>query len=478
MTWVGLNAAVAALLALSAAGSANLFAQPATSQRDTLRRQIERRFDVLPLRDGGIALHPKNGDRRVRSIEITESSIDIDGAPATGAELRRKLGADADAVLQLSYLDRAERQRLFAVDAPRAAAPPPQAEAVPGTPPASTPTQPAESPASVAPPGGSPSQDDQPGDVIRRRPRRGGSENDRVRFGGNVVVDEGEVINGDVVAIGGSVRIDGEVTGNAVAIGGSLTAGPHANLLGDAVVIGGPFNRDPGARVGGKIVDMSGVNGFAFDPRHWNRFGRFFPFGATPFFGAAAGVLALMGTLMRVFVLCVLTCIVLFVGREYVERVGARAAAEPLKSGAIGFLAQLLFLPVLVLTVVVLAITIIGIPLLLLVPFAILALAVVGVVGFTAVVYNVGRLANARFSWSNENPYLTAVTGILLLISPLLLARLLGLADWLLFPITGALAFLGLLVEYLAWTVGFGAVALLRFTAPGPQSASAPPLTA
>ena len=134
-------------------------------------------------------------------------------------------------------------------------------------------------------------------------------------------------------------------------------------------------------------------------------------------------------------------------------------------------------MPVLVLTVVVLAVTIIGIPLLLLVPFALLALAVVGVVGFTAVVYHVGRLANARFSWSNDNPYLTAVTGILLVISPLLIARLLGLANWLLFPITGTLMFLGLLVEYLAWTVGFGAVALLRFNQPQVVPSS-PPATA
>src|SRR6185369_458680 len=129
----------------------------------------------------------------------------------------------------------------------------------------------------------------------------------------------------------------------------------------------------------------------------WSGVRRFMPFGA-PFFGAVtSGLFALMGTVMRVFVLCVLTCIVLFVGREYVERVEARAVAEPLKAGAVGFLAQLLFVPVLVVTVIVLAITIIGIPLLLLVPFAILALAVVGIVGFTAVVYHVGRLANERF---------------------------------------------------------------------------------
>jgi hypothetical protein len=449
MKRVGLTAALVAVVALSSTAGGRLSAQSATEQRDALRRQIEQRFVVIPLRNGGIALHP-NGNRRVRSIEVTEGSIDIDGAPATGAELRDKLGTDADLVLKLSYLDPAERQRLFA----DAAAPPPEAERT------------------VQPPDDARERNRENREE-RRRARRSSDGEDRVRFGGSVSVGEGEVISGDVVAIGGAVRIDGEVTGNAVAIGGGLELGPHANVHGDAVSVGGAFKRDPGARIGGKIVD-----GGNFDFGEWRpwRFGRFMPFPA-PFFGAAAGLFALMGTLMRVFVLCVLTCIVLFVGREYVERVEARAVAEPLKAGAVGFLAQLLFVPVLIVTVVVLAITIIGIPLLLLVPFAILAIAVVGVVGFTAVVYHVGRLANARFAWSNDNPYLTAVTGILLVISPVLIARLLGLADWLLFPVTGTLVFIGLLVEYLAWTVGFGAVALLRFSPPM-GTTSAPPATA
>ena len=451
MKRVGLTAALATLVALSSAGGDRVSAQSASGQQETLRREIEQRFDVLPLRNGGIALHPKDGNRRVRSIEVTEGSIDIDGAPATGAELRDKLGIDADLVLKLSYLDSAERERLFR----NAVAPSPEAERT------------------IQPPDDSRERDRADRDE-RRRDRRSRDGEDRVRFGGSVTVGEGEVVSGDVVAIGGAVRIDGEVTGNAVAIGGGLDLGPHANVHGDAVSVGGAFRRDPGARVGGKVVD--GGN-FDFGDWRWSRFGRFAPFGA-PFFGAAAGLFALMGTLMRVFVLCALTCIVLFVGREYVERVEARAAAEPLKAGAVGFLAQLLFVPVLVLTVVVLAVTIIGIPLLLLVPFALLALAVVGVVGFTAVVYHVGRLANARFSWSNDNPYLTAVTGILLVISPLLIARLLGLANWLLFPITGTLMFLGLLVEYLAWTVGFGAVALLRFNQPQVVPSSPPPATA
>ena len=42
-----------------------------------------------------------------------------------------------------------------------------------------------------------------------------------------------------------------------------------------------------------------------------------------------------MGTLVRVALLCVLaSLVVLSVGREYIERVAARAVAEPLKAGA------------------------------------------------------------------------------------------------------------------------------------------------
>lgn len=458
MKRVGLTAALAFVALATMSG--NLLAQTSSGRQDALRRQVERRFDVLPLRNG-VALRPKGDDRRVRSIEVTDGAIAIDGAAATGAELRAKLGDDADLVLRLSYLDADARRQLFGA----AAAPAP----VPSAEPERSVQPPAESPAE------SPDNADRPRDAgderrrARQRSRSGG--NDRVRFGGNVTVDEGEVIDGDVVAIGGSTRVNGEVTGNAVAIGGGLELGPGANVHGDAVSIGGSLKRDPGARIGGKVVDVGGAP-FNFGRWNWGGFRGLAPFG-WPFFGAAAGLFALMSTLMRVFVLGVLACIVLFVGRDYVERVGARAAAEPLKAGAIGLLAQLLFVPLLVLATVVFIVTIIGIPLLILIPFALLAFAVLFLVGFTAVAFNVGRLVNTRFSWTNDNAYLTALIGIVLLVSPVLIARLLGLGAWLLFPITGTLVLIGLLVEYLAWTVGLGAVALLRFT----RSPAPPPAT-
>jgi hypothetical protein len=414
---------VAALVALSTVGGDRAYSQAVQDQQG-LRRQIERRFEVLPLRNG-VALRPRDAGRGVRSIEISDGTISIDGTPVTGAELRDKLGADADLVLQLSYLETETRQRLFGGSL--------------------TPPEPPRLPEPPEPPR-----------PERRRPRRDGG--DRVRFGGNVTVEEGEVVQGDVVAIGGSVRVDGQVTGDVVAIGGALELGPRAEVDGDAVAIGGGLKRDPGASVGGEIVDV-GAGAFPFG-------GRFppFQFGPLfPFFGVASRVVSLMSTLARLMVLCVLASIVLLVGREYVDRVGLRAATEPVKAGAIGLISQLLFLPLLVLTIVILVITIIGIPLLVLIPFALLALAVIALVGFTAVVSNLGQLINRRFGWTERGPYMTAITGIVLLLSPVLIARLLGLASFLTFPVTGPLLFLGFLLEYLVWTVGFGAVALLRF---------------
>ena len=66
--------------------------------------------------------------------------------------------------------------------------------------------------------------------------------------------------------------------------------------------------------------------------------------------------------------------IVTAVGQRPVQQIAARIAAEPLRAGLVGLLAEILFVPVLVVTVLALVISIIGIPLLLLVPFGIVLL--------------------------------------------------------------------------------------------------------
>jgi len=97
-----------------------------------------------------------------------------------------------------------------------------------------------------------------------------------------------------------------------------------------------------------------------------------------------------------------------------------------------------------------------------LVPFALLAFALLFLVGFTAVAYDVGQLGVSRFGWNGQNPYFVAAVGVALVLSPVLLSRLIGFAG-LLWPITWTLLALGLLTEYVVWTVGLGAIALVRF---------------
>src|SRR5256885_4579520 len=111
---------VIAMFAASIVSDAS--AAQSTTTSGALRQQLERRFDVLPLRDG-IALHPKTPRRGVRSIEISADTISIDGVPATGAELRQKLGPDADLILRVSYLD-ADSRRALAGAAPAGGEPP------------------------------------------------------------------------------------------------------------------------------------------------------------------------------------------------------------------------------------------------------------------------------------------------------------------------------------------------------------------
>ena len=63
----------------------------------------------------------------------------------------------------------------------------------------------------------------------------------------------------DVVAIGGSIAIDGDVAGDAVAVAGSLRLNEDATVAGDAVSVGGSISRHPDAVVKGEMKSQSGI---------------------------------------------------------------------------------------------------------------------------------------------------------------------------------------------------------------------------
>jgi hypothetical protein len=422
-----------ALLAIALAGAATSACERVAKAQESrasdaadLKARLQRRFQLLPLHDG-VALAPRF-KTSVRSIEVSAGTVAVDGVEMTGSELRRTLGPDADLVLQLSYLAPAARAALLGA--------------------AAQPFREAPAPA--------------PDTSVRveRTERRSGAV---VRFGGNVTVPANETVADDVVVIGGSADIDGEVEGEVVVVGGTCQLGPHAQIRRDVTVVGGTLDRDPGAVVGGRVNEV-GVGGSTIGLRPFRRHSGF-NFGAP--FSRLTPFVRLVGSFVRVGLLILLACVIVLLAQTPVEQIAARAAAEPVKAGLIGFLLELVFVPGLLLIIVFLAVSIIGIPLLPLVPLVILAFAIVLLLGFTGVAYWVGREAELRFGWARDQRYVATIVGIAVIVSPLILGRLVGLVGG--FGIVGALLVgIGALLEYVGWTVGLGAAVLVRFGLRGP----------
>jgi hypothetical protein len=112
---------------------------------EALAREVEARFEVLPVSDG-VVLRPR-ASTNIRSVEVSGGTIAVDGRTVTGAELRERLGADADLVLRLSYLDDDARRQLFSGPAATSLPAPVASPASPAPP---TPPQPPAEPTPTA----------------------------------------------------------------------------------------------------------------------------------------------------------------------------------------------------------------------------------------------------------------------------------------------------------------------------------------
>jgi hypothetical protein len=445
-----IQTALAAILI--AAPAVHAIAQPAPAGEEAqqaLRARIEQRYDVVLL-SGGVALTPKSPRGDVRLIEISDT-IAVNGVPVSGRELREKVGADADTILRLSYLDRNDLRKLFARTAPETGIRPEQEPTVERA----TPSAPSAPTAPEAP----------------RRPLRR-SSGDRVRIFGDVVVNEGEEVAGEVVAVLGSVRINGEVSQQVVAVLGSVDLGPQAVVHGDVVTVGGRLRKAPGAQVGGNETEVSLGGG----PRvHIPWMPGWGPF----YFGGFGPVARLVGTTFRFVLLALVACIALLVARRAVEGSAQRIADEPVRSTLVGLAAWLLFIPVFTLIVIVLSVSIIGIPLLLLMPFAVLILVLMAIVGFTGTASAVGQWARRRFGIGTSPGFADICLGILIILLPVLVGRVVGLGGWPLSPIVFLLVSTGLAIEFLAWSSGFGAIltnVFSRWQATRAARSSGPPV--
>ena len=146
------------------------------------------------------------------------------------------------------------------------------------------------------------------------------------------------------------------------------------------------------------------------------------------------------------------------VARGPVERSAQRISDNPLKAALVGLAAEVFAVPVLVLTCIVLAISIVGIPLLLLMPFVILFLLVLALVGFTGTAMAIGQWTRRRFSLGLGAGFSDVWLGVVVILFPILIGRLVGLGGFLTGPIVFLLVAAGIGFEFLAWSTGLGAV--------------------
>ena len=390
------------------------------------------------IRDG-LVLTPRSGE--AKTIEISNGSVALDGTPVSGRELREALGGDADVVIQLSYASPDALRAAFAAPAAPSVPTAPEPSAAPE---AAVPPQPQSPPASPVP--------------DREWRRKSGA---KVNVFGSIEVEEDERVTEAVVAIFGDVDVRGYVEEDVVAVLGSVRLGPRAVVRGEVTSVGGRIVQERGAEVRGNVNEVRlGGGAWRFGGGPWQSWSGHDMF---------SGWFSLLGTLLRIGLVMLLALIVAVVATGPIDRISRRVAADPWVSGFVGLLAQVLFVPVLVLTIVFLAISIVGIPLLLLVPFALVALLFGVLMGFTGVARRVGEWAVGPY----KGPLVATIVGVAVITAGAIVTRIVWLIPGPIAPLALVLWMIALFVEYVAWTVGLGALLLTRFGTRGP---SAPPL--
>lgn len=457
---------------LSACLTAGLtVARAAEVSEQALKPSLEAEFRIIPLRDG-VLLEPREEIPDVAAVEVSDGNVAIDGEALGEDEVRTRLGTRrGNLVLQLAALSDEQRQEvLFGRGTGTEEESAAEAEETTENE-AGNPSEPGEAeglpqaPRPPRPPRPSRVHSDEKvvlGNSLHVE--AGETVQDVVVMGGSLSVDG--TVDGDAVVIGGPGTVNGEVTGDFVVVGGPAKLGPEAHIHGDVALVGGSLSRDPNAVIDGEVshtqLPLAGKwwSGWAHD---WAR-QRSHPFTAmSPF----RRVTRVFYTVTRYLLLVLLAMLLMLIARRPMKRVAARVTREPWKAGVVGFLAEVLFLPVTILVVVLLAISIIGIPLLILVPFALLALAFGAFFGYCAVAWALGRWLRERLHWNIHDSYLQLVLGFAGLAVLAVTGRLIHIGP--LSPLAVLFLVIGAVLNYLAWTAGFGAVLMSRFGTSGPN---------
>ncbi|MFL5386108.1 MAG: hypothetical protein ACJ8GN_26635 [Longimicrobiaceae bacterium] len=293
-------------------------------------------------------------------------------------------------------------------------------------------------------------------------------------------VPHGKVVDGDVVVPFGDVRVAGEVMGDVTVGKGNLVLLEGGVIHGNAVVSGGQL-LNHGGRVFGEMrvnSDEYGGDGemaaaeAAAEAERNVEVAEHIHVRHRGFWGSVGeGIEGIVSTLTLGLILCLIGAALVFYALPQLERVSGTIRRDTARSAGVGIAANFLSLPAFFIGLVVLLVTIIGIPLLVLyVPLFWVALVAAGTFGVVAAGHAIGERTaeqSGEFSTIRRNAYSYTFTGIAMLLAPMFAGHLLqltGFLGWLGSMVNA----LGVLILWVAATVGFGAVVLTRAgTRPG-----------
>lgn len=319
--------------------------------------------------------------------------------------------------------------------------------------------------------------------------RFGDQGDDRVAIGSDLHIPAGKTIDGDAVAIMGSVYIDGVVHGQVVSIGGSVEIGPEARVGGEAVCIGGgDVLIATGAIVRGEVVAVGGQ----IKQEEGSLIGERIEVSFIPSFGLGGGLagLTMVLHLGELLFVAIAGLILLQISRRRWEISSAILRSrgwESLLAGIGGGIVYIiLILPLLAVAMVALVAIVVGIPL---VPVVALLLLLFPVPGYLIAGTLLGLTVMGRTQELDgvidldapepPRPNLPGLgraflLGHLLLSLPALMGLLLGLAG-VAGVVVGVFLMIGWGVVVLAIALGWGAFLLSRFGRRAPARVVLPP---
>jgi hypothetical protein len=278
-------------------------------------------------------------------------------------------------------------------------------------------------------------------------------------IGGTVSIKNGAQVNGDIFIAGGSLDLQGTAKGTVTAMGSVVNVGDTAVIEKDLAAVGGTVARSEKAVIKGR-VDIS--SGDKIDFARPTDVIKSLP--QSPILFNMDPIINLFGVMTRVLGLAALAAFVVLFFLKPVERVAETAVTRPMMAVLMGLLTFVVVPALMILLIITLILS----------PFGLLGLMVLGLAmlfGWISIGYEVGKRVAAALKVAWAAPVVAGL-GVLLLS---LVSELLNLNPM--------VACVGWVLPAAVSLLGLGAVVISRFgydgqnhlTVPAPPSAPLPP---